>query len=88
VDVHIETVQGAMGEARYQDYLGVKSYEGPGLVVTSGTPVIDNEGHITNMNELTFAPNTSPTYLQDWISRYYNTNESNIISRSFANSAK
>jgi hypothetical protein len=81
---HIETVQGAMGEARYQDYIGVKSYVGPGLVLTGGTPVIDNEGNITNMNELSFAPNTAPTYLQDWISRYYNTNESNIISRSFA----
>jgi TonB-linked SusC/RagA family outer membrane protein len=81
---HIETVQGAMGEARYQDYLGVKSYVGPGLVLTGGTPVIDNEGNITNMSELTFAPNNTPTYLQDWISRYYNTNESNMISRSFA----
>jgi TonB-linked SusC/RagA family outer membrane protein len=81
---HIETVHGAMGEARYQDYLGVKSYVGPGLVLTSGTPAIDNEGHITNMSELTFAPNTNPTYLQDWISRYYNTNEGNLISRSFA----
>jgi TonB-linked SusC/RagA family outer membrane protein len=80
---HIETVQGAMGEARYQDYLGVKSWVGPGVVVTGGTPVIDNEGNITNEDELTFAPNTNPTYLQDWISRYYNTNESNLMSRSF-----
>ncbi|HYG19314.1 MAG TPA: SusC/RagA family TonB-linked outer membrane protein, partial [Ohtaekwangia sp.] len=80
---HIETVQGAMGEARYQDYLGVKSWVGPGLVVTGGTPVVDLEGNITNMGELTFADNTSPTFLQDWISRYYNTNESNLISRSF-----
>jgi TonB-linked SusC/RagA family outer membrane protein len=81
---HIETVQGEMGEARYQDYLGVKSYVGPGLVATSGTPVLDREGNITNMNELTFAPNTSATFLQDWISRYYNTNETNMMSRSFA----
>ena len=81
---HIETVQGAMGEARYQDYQGVKSFVGPGVVVTSGTPVIDNEGHITNMSELTFAPNTTPTYLQDWISRNYNTNEGNIMSRTFS----
>lgn len=81
---HIETVQGEMGVARYQDYLGVKSWVGPGVVVTSGTPVVDREGNITNMNELTFADNTTPTFLQDWISRYYNTNESNIMSRSFA----
>jgi len=81
---HIETVEGAMGEARYQDYLGVKSYVGPGVQVISGTPEVDNEGKITNMNELTFAPNTTPTFLQDWISRNYNTNEQNIISRTFS----
>lgn len=81
---NIATVQGAMGEARYQDYLGVQSWVGEGVVVTNGTPVVDNEGHITNMGELTFAPNTNPTYLQDWISRYYNTNEANIISRTFS----
>jgi hypothetical protein len=80
---HIETVQGEMGEARFQDYQGVKSWVGPGVVVTNGTPVINNEGVITNEDELTFAPNTNATYLQDWISRYYNTNESNIMSRSF-----
>jgi hypothetical protein len=73
-----------MGEARYQDYLGVKSYVGPGVQITSGTPVVDKEGHITNESELTFATNATPTYLQDWISRNYNTNEANIISRSFA----
>lgn len=81
---HIATVQGEMGEARYQDYLGVKSWVGDGVVITSGTPKVDNEGNITNANELTFAPNTNATYLQDYISRYYNTNESNLISRSFA----
>lgn len=81
---HIETVQGAMGKARYEDYQGVKSWIGPGVVVTSGTPAVDREGNITNMSELTFTDNTAPTFLQDWISRYYNTNESNIMSRSFA----
>jgi TonB-linked SusC/RagA family outer membrane protein len=81
---HIETVQGVMGEARYQDYLGVKSWVGEGVVVTSGTPKVDNEGNITNMDELTFAPNTNKTFLQDYISRYYNTNESNLMSRTFS----
>jgi TonB-linked SusC/RagA family outer membrane protein len=80
---HIETVEGKMGEARYQDYLGVKSWVGPGVVLTSGTPKVDNEGNITNIDELSFAPNTNATFLQDWISRYYNTNESNMISRTF-----
>jgi len=52
--------------------------------ITNGKPVVDLTGHITNMDELTVVPNTTATYLQDWISRYYNTNESNIMSRSFA----
>jgi outer membrane receptor protein involved in Fe transport len=81
---HIETVQGEMGDARYQDYLGVKSWLGPGVVITNGTPIIDIEGNLVNADELTFAPNTNDTFLQDWISRYYNTNESNLMSRSYA----
>jgi len=81
---HIATVQGEMGEARYQDYLGVKSYVGDGVNLTAGSVIIDNEGNITNESELSFAPNANKTYLQDWISRYYNTTESNIISRSFS----
>ena len=82
---HIATVEGAMGEARYQDYLGVKSYVGEGVNLTSGAIKLDNEGNITNENELSFSSsNTNKTYLQDWISRYYNTNESNMISRTFS----
>lgn len=82
---HIATVQGEMGEARYQDYLGVKSYVGEGVNLTGGAVKLDNEGNITNESELTFnAANANKTFLQDWISRYYNTNETNIISRSFS----
>lgn len=81
---HIATVQGEFGEARYQDYLGVKSYVGEGVVLTGGAPILDNEGNITNESELSFAPNTNATFLQDWISRYYNTNETNVISRTFS----
>jgi hypothetical protein len=81
---HIETVQGAMGEARYQDYLGVKSWVGEGQNISSGAVRVDNEGNIINEGELAFTQaNSNATFLQDWISRYYNTNETNIISRSF-----
>ena len=46
---------------------------------------VDNEGNLTNEGELTFnSGNTNATYLQDWISRYYNTNETNMISRTFS----
>lgn len=83
---HIETVQGEMGEARYQDYLGVKSYVGPGVVISNGAAIEYDPvtGAITNYNELQFAPNTTPTFLQDYISRYYAAEEANVMSRSFA----
>ncbi len=79
----INTVEGAMGEARYQDYLGVKSWVGPG-VQPSGAVNVDGNGQITNYNELTYTPNNVKTYLQDWISRYYAQEEANLISRSYA----
>jgi TonB-linked SusC/RagA family outer membrane protein len=82
---HIATVEGEMGAARFQDYLGVKSYVGEGVNLTSGAIKVDNEGRITNEGELSFnAANTNATFLQDWISRYYNTNETNMISRTFS----
>ncbi len=81
---HIETVQGAMGEARYQDYKGVKSYVGEGVVVASGTPVFDPvTGRITNYNQLTFAPNTIKTFIQDYISRVHGNPEPNIMSKTY-----
>ncbi|SDM57617.1 SusC/RagA family TonB-linked outer membrane protein [Siphonobacter aquaeclarae] len=82
---HIETVEGKMGDARFQDYKGVKSWVGPGVVLTEGSIQPDVDGKITNYDKLSFTPMSDKykTYLQDWISRYYNTNEANIISRSF-----
>lgn len=82
---HIATVQGELGTARAQDVLGVKSYLGPGVVVSNGAKInYDAQGNVTNYSELQFAPNTTPTFLQDYISRYYSTSEANTISRSFA----
>ena len=43
----------------------------------------DSEGKITNLSELQFSPNTTKQFLQDWISRYYGTDEGYLISRSF-----
>jgi hypothetical protein len=82
---HIETVQGAMGEARYQDYQGVKAWVGPGVVVSNGVPFeYDENGNISNYKDLTFAPNTTKQYLQDWISRYYAPEEANVVSKTFS----
>jgi TonB-linked SusC/RagA family outer membrane protein len=81
---HIETVQGALGEARYQDYLGVKSWVGEGVVVTNGVPFkYDENGNISNYKELEFGPNTTKQFLQDYISRYYASEEANAVSKTF-----
>ncbi|WP_143308008.1 SusC/RagA family TonB-linked outer membrane protein [Chitinophaga vietnamensis] len=82
---NILTTEGAMGAARYQDYKGVKSYDGGGVVVSNGVPIqYDNNGNVTNADKLQFAPNTTKTFLQDYISVYYRTNEANLISKTFA----
>lgn len=82
---HINTVQGKMGEARYQDYKGVKSWVGEGVVISNGVPIqYDDLGNVTNYKDMQFAPNTTATFLQDYISFYYNTNEANLISKTFA----
>jgi TonB-linked SusC/RagA family outer membrane protein len=81
---HIATVEGAMGEARANDILGIKSYIGEGVVVSNGAAIeYDADGKITNSGELEFAPNTTATYVQDYISRYYGTDASTSISRTF-----
>jgi TonB-linked SusC/RagA family outer membrane protein len=82
---HINTVEGAMGEARLQDYKGVKSWIGEGVVISNSAPIqYDNFGNVTNYKDMQFAPNKTATYLQDYISFFYNTNEANLISKTFA----
>ena len=82
---HIATVDGAMGEARFQDYKGVKSYVGEGVVVSNNVAIkYDVDGNITNYGELQFTPNTTKQFLQDYISRRYSPNGGNLMDRSFA----
>lgn len=80
---HINTVLGKMGEARINDTKGIKSYVGEGVVLTSGTIKYDSDGKVTNYGQLQFAPNTTATFIQDYISRVYGTNSSYAISRSY-----
>lgn len=82
---HAETIEGAMGVARYQDNLGVKSYVGEGVVVSNGVaPAYDAvTGAITNYSALQFSPNNTKTFLQDYISRYNGTAEGNLMSKSY-----
>jgi hypothetical protein len=81
---HINTVLGKMGEARSKDIVGEKSYVGEGVVVSNGVAIkYDPDGNIINYSELQFAQNSTPTFLQDYISRYYGTDASTSISRTF-----
>ncbi|MDP2889720.1 MAG: SusC/RagA family TonB-linked outer membrane protein, partial [Bacteroidota bacterium] len=80
---HINTVLGKMGEARINDTKGIKSYVGEGVVLTSGKIEYDSDGKVTNYDQLQFAPNTTASYLQDYISRVYGTNSAYSISRTY-----
>jgi TonB-linked SusC/RagA family outer membrane protein len=81
---HIDLATGDMLAAHEQDVLGVKSYIGEGVQITGGTALkFDADGKVTNYNELKYAPNATKQFLQDWVSRYYNSDEGNLMSRSF-----
>jgi len=81
---HINTVEGAMGIARLNDTKGIKSYVGEGVVVSNGKAIVyDSDGSVTNYSELQFSANSTPTFLQDYISRYYGTDVADRISRTF-----
>jgi TonB-linked SusC/RagA family outer membrane protein len=80
---HLETVQGEWGAARYDDVNG-GSYVANGIVLV-GTPVLDPvTGAITNWKDLTTAPNTKKTTVQNYASRYASIQDLNIISKTFA----
>lgn len=82
---HIATIEGDMAAARLNDTKGIKSWAGEGVKITSGgAPKFDADGNITNYSELQFAANDNKTFLQDWISRYYGTDEGVMIDRTFA----
>lgn len=88
---NIETVEGAFGAARQSDndhagdpnYTGI--YVGEGVVV-SNTVAINYDGTtgaILNYKDLKFAPNQKATQVQDYISKYYNVSEANLMSKTF-----
>jgi len=83
---NIKTIEGAMGVARLADTKGQKTWVGDGVVLTGGAIKYDPDGNVLNYGELQFEPmsQSRATYLQDWISRYYNSNEGNMMDRSFA----
>ncbi len=89
---NIETAEGALGDARYQDWknFGVAgysgSYVGEGVVVANNTPINYNSqtGAITNYGALQYGPNTTKVFVQDYVSKYYGIDEANLMSKTYA----
>lgn len=92
----LSTVTGVVGAARYAEWLSTKTGTiaptpalvgnelGRGVVITSGTPVYVN-GVISNLDQLTFAPNNTPITVQGYLNgTIKNIDEAWMISRSFA----
>ncbi len=82
---NIETIEGAFGDARYQDCLGVKAYVGEGVQVSNGAAISYDPvtGKINNYGSLQFAPNSTKTYVQDYISRAYSIPELDMMSKTY-----
>jgi TonB-linked SusC/RagA family outer membrane protein len=92
------TAEGALGDARYQDWknfplnnvpgavAGYKgTFVGEGVVISNGVaPTFDASGNVTNYDKLQFAPNTTPVLVQDYVSKYYNITSTNLASKTFA----
>jgi hypothetical protein len=86
------TAEGALGDARYQDWQNygktgyTGSYVGEGVVISNGASInYDSQtGRILNSEGLQFAPNTTKAFVQDYVSKYYNVQESNLMSKTFA----
>jgi TonB-linked SusC/RagA family outer membrane protein len=89
---NIETAEGAFGAARLADdeHAGDPSfpgtYVGEGVVVSNNVPInFDSEtGAILNYKDLQFADNSQVTHVQDYISKYYNVSEANLMSKTYA----
>lgn len=82
---HIETTEGALGLARYEDTKGIKSYVGEGVQVSNGVAILfdPNTGAITNYSALQYAKNITTTYAQDYTSRLNSIPEPNMMSKSY-----
>jgi hypothetical protein len=81
---HIETIQGELGAARLNDLQGIKSYIGDGVTISNGVAIeYDLDGNITNYDALQFSTNATATFAQDYVSRYYGTDASTSMSRTF-----
>ena len=85
------TAEGALGDARYKDWqnYGVTgyngSYVGEGVVISNGGKInYDSKtGAILNPEALQYSANTANTFVQDYVSKYYGVQESNLMSKTY-----
>ncbi len=85
------TAEGALGDARYQDWqqYGKQGYSGTyvgeGVVVSNGASLNydSRTGAILNGDALQFTPNTTKVFVQDYVSRYYGVDEASLMSKTF-----
>jgi len=85
------TAEGALGAARYQDWLNFGkagyngSYVGQGVVISNNVaPNFDSHtGAVLNYSALQYAPNTHTAFVQEYASEYYNVTESNLMSKTY-----
>lgn len=86
-----ETAEGALGAARYQDWLNygketyTGSYVGQGVVISNGGSINYNSttGAVLNYGDLQFTQNTKASFVQGYVSKYYNADEANLMSKTF-----
>jgi TonB-linked SusC/RagA family outer membrane protein len=86
------TAEGALGAARYQDWLNfgkagyAGSYVGPGVQISNGVAPNYNSstGAVLNYGQLQYAPNATPAFVQEYVSEYYNVTEANLMSKTYA----
>jgi hypothetical protein len=91
------TGEGALGAARYQDWLAYPAnnqkpdpnykgtYVGQGVQISNGvSPKYDSKGRITNYDQMQFAPNQTPALVQEYASEYYDFEEAYLMSKTYA----
>jgi TonB-linked SusC/RagA family outer membrane protein len=86
------TAEGALGAARYQDWLnfGKTGYSGSyvanGVVISNGVaPNFNSQtGAVLNYGAFQYAPNTTKVFVQEYASEYYNVNEANKMDKTYA----
>jgi hypothetical protein len=89
---NIETVQGALGAARYADWQNfgqtgyTGTYVGEGVVVSNDVKITYDPvtGAITNFDKLQFTSNGKKVFVQDYVSKFYGVSEANLMSKTYA----